>query len=211
MLSHRQKRNRSHCFRTSKQTRALSFGEKSCAATSKHQRRNCWEKAERAGPRTPPPCRRRPPPVLPLPPHTRERFSPSHPPVDVSVRVRPPNSKPSLPVLPCLGGNAPFHLYNPAGQPLPREPATEGSSRLPSHTDQPNPSFRLRVRVGQPAEMEAEKKKPVVSDVGAWAMNVVSSVGIIMANKQLMSAAGYAFSFGTVPASSSLPSSRFPP
>jgi hypothetical protein len=50
-----------------------------------------------------------------------------------------------------------------------------------------------------------------VSDVGAWAMNVVSSVGIIMANKQLMSAAGYAFSFGTVPASSSLPSSRFPP
>jgi hypothetical protein len=47
--------------------------------------------------------------------------------------------------------------------------------------------------------MEAEKKTPVVSDLGAWGMNVVSSVGIIMANKQLMSSAGYAFSFGTRP------------
>jgi hypothetical protein len=171
-------------------------------------------KAERAGPRTPPPCRRRPPPVLPLPPHTRERFSPSHPPVDVSVRVRPPNSKPSLPVLPCLASAA-THLstfITQRASPSRVSQPPEGSSRLPSHTDQPNPSFRLRVRVGQPAEMEAEKKKPVVSDVGAWAMNVVSSVGIIMANKQLMSAAGYAFSFGTVPASSSSPpSSRFPP
>lgn len=36
-----------------------------------------------------------------------------------------------------------------------------------------------------------------VPNVGVWAMNVVSSVGIIMANKQLMSSAGYAFSFGT--------------
>lgn len=44
--------------------------------------------------------------------------------------------------------------------------------------------------------MEAEKKSSAVSDVGAWAMNIVSSVGIIMANKQLMSANGYAFSFG---------------
>lgn len=51
--------------------------------------------------------------------------------------------------------------------------------------------------------MEKEKmekgKKPsslVVSDVGAWAMNVVSSVGIIMANKQLMSSSGFAFAFG---------------
>ena len=43
---------------------------------------------------------------------------------------------------------------------------------------------------------EGEKKAAVVSDVGAWGMNVVSSVGIIMANKQLMSASGYAFSFG---------------
>lgn len=42
------------------------------------------------------------------------------------------------------------------------------------------------------------EKKPVVSDVGAWAMNVVSSVGIIMANKQLMSPNGYAFCFGTL-------------
>ncbi|KMZ55918.1 UDP-galactose transporter 2 [Zostera marina] len=36
-----------------------------------------------------------------------------------------------------------------------------------------------------------------VPNVGVWAMNVVSSVGIIMANKQLMSSAGYAFSFAT--------------
>ncbi|KAH9694175.1 UDP-rhamnose/UDP-galactose transporter 1 [Citrus sinensis] len=45
--------------------------------------------------------------------------------------------------------------------------------------------------------METEKKSSVVSDVGAWAMNVISSVGIIMANKQLMSSSGYAFSFAT--------------
>lgn len=45
--------------------------------------------------------------------------------------------------------------------------------------------------------MEPEKKPPAVSDLGAWGMNVVSSVGIIMANKQLMSSSGYAFSFGT--------------
>ncbi|KAL3830575.1 hypothetical protein ACJIZ3_019377 [Penstemon smallii] len=45
--------------------------------------------------------------------------------------------------------------------------------------------------------MEAEKKSSAVSDIGAWAMNVISSVGIIMANKQLMSANGYAFGFAT--------------
>ncbi|KAK3427400.1 hypothetical protein EUGRSUZ_F03638 [Eucalyptus grandis] len=45
--------------------------------------------------------------------------------------------------------------------------------------------------------MESEKKSSAVSDVGAWAMNVVSSVGIIMANKQLMSSSGYGFSFAT--------------
>ncbi|KAL0432828.1 UNVERIFIED_CONTAM: Chaperone protein dnaJ 10 [Sesamum latifolium] len=45
--------------------------------------------------------------------------------------------------------------------------------------------------------MEGEKKSSAVSDVGAWAMNVISSVGIIMANKQLMSSGGYAFSFAT--------------
>lgn len=45
--------------------------------------------------------------------------------------------------------------------------------------------------------MESEKKPSYVSDVGAWAMNVVSSVGIIMANKQLMSANGYSFTFAT--------------
>jgi uncharacterized membrane protein len=45
--------------------------------------------------------------------------------------------------------------------------------------------------------MEDEKKPSVVSDMGAWAMNVVSSVGIIMVNKELMSSSGYAFSFAT--------------
>ncbi|KAL9144245.1 hypothetical protein ABFS82_14G284700 [Erythranthe guttata] len=47
--------------------------------------------------------------------------------------------------------------------------------------------------------MEIDRKSPSssVSDVGAWAMNVISSVGIIMANKQLMSSGGYAFTFAT--------------
>ncbi|KNA20980.1 hypothetical protein SOVF_047570 [Spinacia oleracea] len=45
--------------------------------------------------------------------------------------------------------------------------------------------------------MEAEKKASAVSDVGAWAMNIVSSVALIMANKQLMSNSGYAFTFAT--------------
>lgn len=45
--------------------------------------------------------------------------------------------------------------------------------------------------------MESEKKSSTVSNVGAWAMNIVSSVGIIMANKQLMSSNGYAFTFAT--------------
>ncbi|KAL0916054.1 hypothetical protein M5K25_013536 [Dendrobium thyrsiflorum] len=40
-------------------------------------------------------------------------------------------------------------------------------------------------------------KKSAVTDVGAWAMNVISSVGIIMVNKQLMSRAGFAFTFAT--------------
>ncbi|ONK68993.1 uncharacterized protein A4U43_C05F18160 [Asparagus officinalis] len=33
--------------------------------------------------------------------------------------------------------------------------------------------------------MEEGKKSSTMSDVGAWAMNVVSSVGIIMANKHV--------------------------
>ncbi|XP_057518116.1 UDP-rhamnose/UDP-galactose transporter 2-like [Amaranthus tricolor] len=45
--------------------------------------------------------------------------------------------------------------------------------------------------------MENERRSSSVSDVGAWAMNIVSSVGLIMANKQLMSSHGYAFSFAT--------------
>ncbi|KAI0501589.1 UDP-rhamnose/UDP-galactose transporter 2 [Dendrobium catenatum] len=46
-------------------------------------------------------------------------------------------------------------------------------------------------------KQQDEKKPSAVSDVGAWGMNVVSSVGIIMANKQLMSTTGYAFTFAT--------------
>ncbi|KDP47057.1 hypothetical protein JCGZ_10784 [Jatropha curcas] len=42
-----------------------------------------------------------------------------------------------------------------------------------------------------------EKKSSSVSDVGAWAMNVFSSIGIIMVNKQLMSSTGFAFVFAT--------------
>lgn len=49
--------------------------------------------------------------------------------------------------------------------------------------------------------MESEKKPSAVSDMGAWAMNVISSVGIIMANKQLMASSGYGFSFGLSPLS----------
>ncbi|KMZ70928.1 Nucleotide-sugar transporter family protein [Zostera marina] len=45
--------------------------------------------------------------------------------------------------------------------------------------------------------MDQEKRKPIVSNAGAWGMNVVSSVGIIMVNKVLMSAAGYGFGFAT--------------
>lgn len=45
--------------------------------------------------------------------------------------------------------------------------------------------------------MASEKKASSVSDVGAWAMNVISSVGIIMANKQVMSTQGYDFRFAT--------------
>ncbi|OIW07946.1 hypothetical protein TanjilG_20047 [Lupinus angustifolius] len=45
--------------------------------------------------------------------------------------------------------------------------------------------------------MENEKKTSSISNVGAWGMNIVSSVGIIMANKQLMSNGGYAFTFAT--------------
>lgn len=41
-----------------------------------------------------------------------------------------------------------------------------------------------------------ERKSSSVSDVGAWGMNIISSVGIIMANKQLMSQTGFAFTFG---------------
>ncbi|CAI8587204.1 unnamed protein product [Vicia faba] len=49
--------------------------------------------------------------------------------------------------------------------------------------------------------MTESVKKPSssasISNFGAWAMNIVSSVGIIMANKQLMSNNGYVFSFAS--------------
>ncbi|RZS28733.1 hypothetical protein BHM03_00062372 [Ensete ventricosum] len=44
--------------------------------------------------------------------------------------------------------------------------------------------------------MEDGKSLSAVSNTGAWAMNVVSSVGIIMANKHLLSPNDYAFTFG---------------
>lgn len=53
-------------------------------------------------------------------------------------------------------------------------------------------------------EKPESEKKSAVSDVGAWAMNVISSVGIIMANKQLMSSSGFGFSFGMIYISHSL-------
>lgn len=46
--------------------------------------------------------------------------------------------------------------------------------------------------------MSTSEKKHAVSDAGAWAMNVISSVGIIMANKQVMSKNGYDFRFGEI-------------
>ncbi|KAG0576228.1 hypothetical protein M758_5G059900 [Ceratodon purpureus] len=48
-----------------------------------------------------------------------------------------------------------------------------------------------------PVKSEKKDEKKGVSDMGAWAMNVISSVGIIMANKQVMSAAGYNYRFAT--------------
>ncbi|CAA6670401.1 unnamed protein product [Spirodela intermedia] len=50
---------------------------------------------------------------------------------------------------------------------------------------------------GAAGDGEGAKSSVAVSDMGAWGMNVVSSVGIIMANKQLMSSGGYGFSFAT--------------
>ncbi|KAL6012388.1 UDP-rhamnose/UDP-galactose transporter 1 [Asimina triloba] len=44
--------------------------------------------------------------------------------------------------------------------------------------------------------MDSEKKSRI-SDGGAWAMNVVSSVSIIMVNKLVMSSSGYGFGFAT--------------
>lgn len=52
----------------------------------------------------------------------------------------------------------------------------------------------MKPNMDPPVEKKEEKK--AVSDAGAWAMNVISSVGIIMANKQVMSSGGYDFRFG---------------
>ncbi|GMN50159.1 hypothetical protein TIFTF001_019318 [Ficus carica] len=45
--------------------------------------------------------------------------------------------------------------------------------------------------------MGEKRSKFEVCDFGAWAMNVLSSVGIIMANKELMSPQGFSFAFAT--------------
>ena len=55
--------------------------------------------------------------------------------------------------------------------------------------------FGLDLKKKKKRVME-ERKSSSVSDVGAWGMNIISSVGIIMVNKQLMSQTGFAFSFG---------------
>lgn len=46
------------------------------------------------------------------------------------------------------------------------------------------------------SDKKDDKKSGGVSDVGAWAMNIISSVGIIMANKQVMSKGGYNYRYG---------------
>lgn len=46
-------------------------------------------------------------------------------------------------------------------------------------------------------DVEKESSSGGLSDAGAWALNVISSVGVIMANKKLMSShGGYAFTYG---------------
>lgn len=92
--------------------------------------------------------------------------------------------------------------------PCPALPPPRVAARSSSSSE--GEESRGGVRRRRRGEMEAEKKPPAVSDVGAWAMNVVSSVGIIMANKQLMSSSGYAFSFGTLRAFARSSSSPFP-
>ncbi|KAI5072488.1 hypothetical protein GOP47_0012594 [Adiantum capillus-veneris] len=47
------------------------------------------------------------------------------------------------------------------------------------------------------AEQKKQKGEDMLADVGAWALNITSSVGIIMANKQVMSPGGYDFRFAT--------------
>lgn len=56
--------------------------------------------------------------------------------------------------------------------------------------------FDLDLKKKTKQKLMEERKPSSVSDVGAWSMNIISSVGIIMANKQLMSQAGFGFSFG---------------
>lgn len=57
--------------------------------------------------------------------------------------------------------------------------------------------FDLDLKKKTKQKLMEERKPSSVSDVGAWSMNIISSVGIIMANKQLMSQAGFGFSFAT--------------
>ncbi|XP_038900345.1 UDP-rhamnose/UDP-galactose transporter 3-like [Benincasa hispida] len=57
--------------------------------------------------------------------------------------------------------------------------------------------FDLDLKKKKKEKLMEERKSSSVSDVGAWSMNIISSVGIIMANKQLMSQTGFAFSFAT--------------
>ena len=46
------------------------------------------------------------------------------------------------------------------------------------------------------AAAAAEVRRSRVVDLGVWSLNISTSVGIIMINKQLMGATGYGFNFG---------------
>lgn len=76
---------------------------------------------------------------------------------------------------------------------------TIGRARAPELSLAEREGVHLLLKEGprKPAAMTIPaEKKPLVSDAGAWAMNILSSVGIIMANKQVMSATGYDFRYG---------------
>lgn len=143
------------------------------------------------GPATPLSSPRPPSPrqsaVVSSPPREAARFFtaarlPLPVPVDVSEPPRPPpSSKASLPVLPSLPRrqrNTP-PCFIITQRPLPHEATETGRDQQPATSPSEPCCSPLRVRVRLCAAgrrgkrrrgaMEAEKKAPAVSDVGAWA------------------------------------------